>query len=174
MSRTVIKIETGAIGIILIFILISSGFVRSDESVQMGRVRYYGGKVSPRVKDMLQVMHADIQNTFVLHMAEPNRLLFENNQGDLFEYSYAYQAIWCNGDPVLMNIDSFHFEYRNKAGHALCQYNSDVMDICTVMFIMQYQKENQNIVANGRVRIQPCYTSFHEPSEQGILLVDSQ
>lgn len=170
MSRTAVKIETGLLGAALIMALVLFGSGQAGNPVQENSVRYYGGRASSRIAQRLQMMHSEISNTSLLHLAEPDRMLFKNKAGDLLEYCYAYQTIWRNGNPVLMDIDAFHFEYRNAAGHALQNSDSNLNDVQTVMFVMRYDKEAQKILANGRIRIQPRSFSMGESEEETYLV----
>ncbi|MBN2103876.1 hypothetical protein JW835_07525 [bacterium] len=173
MSRKAIKIETGIFGLALILTVILFGFGRAGNSNHKDNVQYYGGEVSSRIVGILNEMYSEIQNASTLHIAEPNHLIFENRQGDVFEYSYAYQAIWHNNKPMIMNIHAFHFEYRDYTGHALSTSHSDLLDIRTVMFVLRLQNEQKNILANGRIHIQQCCYSFHDSSEPEVLLVNA-
>ncbi|MFC1569893.1 hypothetical protein ACFL4L_06625 [bacterium] len=173
MSKTAIKIETGLLGVVLILAVVLFGTGQAGNSPQNKDVYYYGGRVSSRVVEMIQMMHTEIRDASLLRLAEPNRMRFENKQGDLIEYSYAYNALWRNESPVIMNINAFHFEYRNDAGHALGNSNNGLLGIRAVMFVMRLSKEEQNILANGRIQIQPQYHSFHKASEQEMLMVDA-
>lgn len=172
MSRTAVKIETGLFGLALILAIIfwSTGF--ADNSNQTD-VRYYGGQISPRMLQLLQYMREEIGNVSKIMIAEPNRIIFMNKAGETVKYHYAYQTLWRNDYPLILDIQNFHFEYRNQAGHSLGIYKQELTDVNDVLFVMQFKKQNKNVIANGRIHIRPTYVPTKNDVKNDVMLVNA-
>ena len=173
MSKTAIKIETGLLGIILITATVFFGFGQAGNSAQNRNVCYYGGQISPRSLETLHTLYEEVRDAAAVRLAESDRIQIENPQGELIEYSFAYNALWRNEHPVIMNIDAFHFEYRNDSGYAYRHSENGMLGIHAVMFLMRISQEEQEILANGRIQVRPQYHSFHDASEHEMQLVNS-
>jgi hypothetical protein len=157
MSRRRIQIETGLIGA---FILLALCFWTSDHanSQERHRLRFYGGEGSDHMVQCLEKLHVEIEHIACLHLARPDNLVFENETGEVCEYSFAYNTLWRNQHPILSNIQDFHFEYRNQSGeYGMVESAEDRLKIRLVMFVLRFYNQDQEILDNDLIEIHPQY-----------------
>ncbi len=156
LSRTAIKIETGLFSAVALaaIILWSSG--RAGASYREDQLRFYGGEGSPRMIQCLEDMQSEINNVSLLHLAEPERLVFEDQAGQVTEYSFAYNTLWRNDYPIMANIKDFHFEYRDDSGeYSFSQPGNGLSRVRAVRFVMRIKNQEDEILANGRIPVHP-------------------
>jgi hypothetical protein len=132
------------------FVWVASRAVdKSSESTLRG----YGGKLSQKLRYTLERMNSDLKNAKLIITLQSDRVSFIDKNERLKEYSYAYNALWCDDYPVVSDVRSFYFEYRDKCGNLLTQNNRNLSSVAMVGYTIRFGENGKEIFSNSKVQI---------------------
>lgn len=170
MSRYRIQIETGLLGIALCLAIIlwtKGRAVNPDYSIH---VQQGFSQMSSPVQEVLNEMDQDLKYARLLLITDPDRLVLITLQGQRKEYRYTYQSLWKNEAPVIHNIKSFHFEYRNQNGQLLTRANRYRKEIRRIHYFISLSTPEKTNLTNTRIHIQPV-ASYDNSSQSAIAMM---
>jgi hypothetical protein len=160
MSRTIVKIETGLAGMALMLAVIFWSSVHAD-SASRKRIFFLGRPISPHTAEILSAMKLEMREISRLLVAEPGCLMFETKQGDILKYHFDCQALWRNDIPVIPELESFHFEFRDLAGNLMQPDGESFNRIHSIFFMMKLNVKKRPVFTDGRVYLDYYNESFH-------------
>jgi len=142
--RTIFIVSISIAGIFLLFI----------ESTQMSMM-FSGSGVRERkssgIEMILKQMNEELSRTKQIISAGPKQIVFIDNNNNINRYSYKYNTLWRNGDPIATNISSFNFEYRNRVGALIIAADRALPQVKTVAYVVHVSDGCDDLFKNSRV-----------------------
>ncbi len=111
----------------------------------------YGGRLMPDVRIVLGQMENDVIHARNLLQAQPNRLSFVGAQGKIRTYRFAHETVWQDDEPLVSNVRSFHFEFRDQWGNLMTQYENDSAGIETIGYTICVVHNGNEVMAGGKM-----------------------
>ncbi|MCD6117343.1 hypothetical protein J7K93_10030 [bacterium] len=142
--RTIFIAAISVAGIFLLFI----------ESAQMS-IMLSGSDNSSRkitgIEMILNQMNNELSRTRQIISAEPKQIIFIDDNNHINRYSYEYNTLWRNGDPIATDISSFNFEYRNRVGALIITADRFLRDVKTVAWVVRFSDGSDDQLKDSRV-----------------------
>ena len=120
---------------------------RAVANVDLFEHQSYDRRLPDKVIRGLEMMDSDLQNAKRLISFDSDRIRFEDRQGSIKEYHFAYGVLWCNNYPVISEITAFHFEFRNASRHLVSPSRMS-LPITTIEYTLKILHRDQDLFAN--------------------------
>ena len=136
MSRYKIQIETGLLGVALCLTIFfwSNGRAFNLTSASQSNRSFCLCVAS--VDEILSEMNQELKTAEHLLITEPDHLAFLTDDGVRKSYRFVNRSLWKNQMPLIHEISTFHFEYRNRYGQLLSRATRDRDQIYRIQYVM--------------------------------------
>ncbi len=125
----------------------------SQDKRETSTTKCYGGSLPEKMKSHFEMMNNDIKYMKRIVYAQSNRILFKNQYNQMVEYHYAHQALWRNQVPIVFDVQSFNFEYRNEAGNLFTQIYKYLDLIETIGYTARITLKERDILSNCKIAL---------------------
>ncbi len=105
------------------------------------------------VRPALQEITGNLAETGRIETARPRRITIVNKAGTRRTYWFDHETVWRDGDPVIGNVLSFHFEYRDRWGNLLTQGDRDPDSIESVGVAIRIASRGREVAAAVKVEL---------------------
>ncbi len=126
-------------GIIFLLSLGAAGMGFHHEEKEDGRIPLTGN-----AGVALEKLETDIRKAGSLLAAGPDRLVVWNREGGYSEYLFCENTLWLNGEPVIADIGSFVFEYRDIYGNWLTRPEKCRSSVASVGYLIRIHSGSGN------------------------------
>ena len=124
---------------------------RANSQPETGFCRGYGGRLTPDVGLALKVMEKDFIHARTILEVQPARVSFVGAHRRIRTYRFAHETIWQDDEPVISNVRSFYFEFRDRWGNLLTQYENDPASIETIGYTICIEHNGNEVMASGKM-----------------------
>jgi hypothetical protein len=128
----------------------SGGLFQPAESSSL---KGYGGNLPAEVQSVIQEMAGNLAQAQRIETAQPRCIEITDKTGTRRTYGFDHDAVWRDGNPVIGNVRSFHFEYRDQWGNLLTRSDSDPGSIRSVGLAIRITDHGRDIAASIKVAL---------------------
>jgi|GEM_PF-3940229 len=101
----------------------------------------------------LQQINYDLSNIQQIIFAQPKQIVFIDKDNTINKYSYEYNTIWKNGNPVVTDVYSFNFEYRTKTGNLIITAQKQLSRVASVAYITSFYKNQKELFKDSKIEL---------------------
>ncbi len=113
-------------------------------------------------KHLLSEMNVQLESASQILVAKSDQLLFLDQNRQLQEYCFEYNALWYNDYPLIKNVAAFNFEYRDATGYQLTSTHQ-ASDLHSIGYTLRIDETKQAIIACHSVNIdQVIHTNIYQ------------
>ncbi len=109
--------------------------------------------VSEQYSSIVYTMSEDLKHMKRIICAKPDQLSILSLDNDIIDYTYAYEALWYNGVPLIRGVKSFYFEYRDDYGNLLAHFNHNYKSIETIGYIIRKIDKKREIIHKNMIKL---------------------
>ncbi|MFO7891989.1 MAG: hypothetical protein R6V04_16805 [bacterium] len=146
----------------LIILLIIGFFVwmgnKGIDNNHFDKINY--SSESTRKNSMLLKMEKDFESIDRILYATSDHLSIFTTDNEIVNYKYEHEAIWHNGEPLIREVKSFHFEYRDIYGNLLTHFTRNYTSIETIGFIVRKESKKQKTIYTSMVSVPKKMLSY--------------
>lgn len=117
------------------------------------------GAFSKETQSLLKEMNQHLETARKIMIARNDQLLFVDDNNVLQEYCFEYGALWHNDYPLIKNLDSFSFEFRDVVGNRM-NVTHQISELKSIGYTLGFQSNHK-----------PCATYYQVPVKQIISTV---
>ena len=126
---------------------------KPSQVVKPSNINVYGGDLSNRIRNTLQCMNEAINDAHTIVKARPDQVLFITENREVNQYTYAYNTLYYNDNPVISNVRAFHFEYRDDRGNLLVRAEKYLSTVETIGYTVRLMADRREVMINSRVKL---------------------
>lgn len=110
-----------------------------------------------RVTQALERMDQQVRTARCILHARPHCIRFIDKDDVRREYSYAYDALWQDGYPVVSGVKAFHFEYRDGNGSLFIRSDLHRSDVRRIAYSIRVTSRDEDVIRNRSLRVNPSF-----------------
>lgn len=141
------RIEAGMISLIAFSLCLIWKENRAIDPQAPSVIHWYGKSNSTQTVNGITQLHQDLENIQDVLDMETHRLRIRTRNGEVTEYRFYNTVLWKDLEPLVPDVKTFHFEYRDEKGNLLTcrpQYRNRIHRIEYTLSLT-----NSNVYANG-------------------------
>jgi len=122
---------------------------RQLNSVSHNRLYHAAGRQGADA--VLSQLKGELANIQRIITAKPRQIIFIDKNNTVQTYTFRFNTLWKNGDPVVTNVSSFNFEYRNNTGSLLVSSHKQLSKVASVAYVACYSSGKSSVFTDSRV-----------------------
>ena len=142
-------------GMLILAVLFFGLESRGDAWSGGGMLDVLGGRLPQKAAIELERINAEIMAAKAILQAETGVIRILDAQDQVRRFAYQNGTLWADGRPVLLNLNRFHFEFRDEYGNLLTHSNTRRSEIKTVIYMLNLGQASRRILGSARIPLAP-------------------
>jgi len=142
-----------ALAVVMLAVAFFSVQTQGSELSEETLLDVLGGTMPCVVMNRLDHINNEIQNAKSILHVHSNRIHILNAENEIRVFTYAYGALWVDGQPVLKNVEGFHFEYRDAYGNLLTRAERRIHQIELISYLFSVKHRSKPVLGSARIPV---------------------